>query len=268
MTSVADESVDPFFPFPTWPEERGLCGVALAVVRAFGSTLVHDHLDAVILVSYPRLLAQYTPPAQHKRLNPALYGTYMAVFRLTEQPIPYRECLAYLERRGALTVAEESREPPLATIAAGPDFDAAAAEFAPFAEGVDALLPFVREAMRRQAERRDRYGITYDLGAKEGATNRLFRQLDNREVDRARARLHAAALPLLSAARDALATLEQHTPPECVARVGGDCNGGEYQLDRFKQGRGGRGGCQFGVCVDLARVASSLRAAIAEAVGE
>jgi len=102
--------------FPTTPKEKAFAAAALSIVEKAGAISSMDHLDIMLLATHPLWCKAFLSHTGRKHFEAAELVTPTAFFVGDQDPIMWKECRDYLEKRSALRIEHSS---PAQTLQAG-----------------------------------------------------------------------------------------------------------------------------------------------------
>ncbi len=127
--------------YPATDTDRAVCGAALAIVKHSQGLSSVDHLDCLLLAAHPAWCKIFLNQDEHRAFDADKNSTPNSLF--VDQPINWKDCRDYLERKHAIVVQRKEKGQP---ISPGTNFQSLRSDLP---QGLEAIAVFALKAMRR-----------------------------------------------------------------------------------------------------------------------
>ncbi len=138
--------------FPSTPREKIITAAALAIIEKAGEVSSMDHLDVLLLATHPEWCKAFLNTSDRKLLNSAVAELPLEFSLEDHEPIKWKDCRDYLEKRQALQIDRTSQDQ---IIQPGQNIVAVKASLPPGTESIVAVALEALKEVQRLRERTD-----------------------------------------------------------------------------------------------------------------
>ena len=136
--------------FPSTPKEKIITAAALAIIENAGEISSMDHLDVLLLATHPEWCKAFLDASGRKLLSSAVAGQPVGFSSEGHEPIRWKDCRDYLEKRQALQIDRASHTQ---TIKRGENIVAVEASLP---TGTESIVAIALEALKEVKRLRNR----------------------------------------------------------------------------------------------------------------